>query len=64
MQNEFKDIQPLNCMNNLIMPCEPLKQNFVFKEELWLSILCLALLTIFFKTVAFIFIYFRSKIKG
>jgi len=57
------DIQPLNCSNSLTFPCEALKDNFTFKEAKWVSVLCLALVAIFFKTVGFIILYFKSKIN-
>jgi len=63
MQFEFTDIQPLNCMNNQISPCDPLKLNYTFKEDVWLSCICLALLIMFLKTVAFIIITIKAKIK-
>lgn len=61
---EFRDIQPLNCMNSVVNPCDPLNVNYTFKEELWLSCLCLALLIIFFKILSFIITKFRSKMKA
>jgi len=64
IQSEFKDIQPLNCMNSTTFPCEPLINNFTFKEDSWLSVLLLALLIIFFKTAAFIILYLKSKMKA
>lgn len=64
IENEFKDIQPLNCMNRLNGTCDPLKVNFSINMDLWLSFLCLALLILFYKTLAFVFIYYKSKMKA
>jgi len=63
MENEFKNIQPLNCMNNLDNPCDPLRINYTFKEPLWVSFTCQALLIILFKSLAWLFTYLKSRQK-
>ena len=30
IENEFTDSQALNCSNDILNPCEPLKVNFVY----------------------------------
>jgi len=63
MENEFKNIQPLNCMNNMANPCDPLTKNYSFKEPFWISVLCFFLLIILFKGLAFTITYIKSKKK-
>ena len=64
---EFIEIQPLNCMNvgstNPIV-CDPLKQRFTFLEPMYLSIILICVLIVFFNIIAFIIIYFKSRIKA
>lgn len=62
--NEFTEVQPLNCMNNLDLPCDPLNKNYNFKENLWIWCLSLSLIFIFFTILGFIFMHKRSKMKA
>lgn len=61
---EFTDVQPLNCMNSLKMPCDPMVDRFYFKEDLWLSCFCLFLCFLLFNTLAYIITNRRSSLKA
>jgi len=58
------EMQPLNCSNNSTLPCDALSNDkFVFREAKWVSVLCLACISIFFKALGFIILYYKSKIN-
>lgn len=61
---EYTNIQPLNCWNNLNSPCDPMVQRFNFREAFWVSCMLIGILIIFFKTIAFIALYLKSKMKA
>jgi len=61
---EFTNMQPLNCANNTVQPCDPLAGQFNFREAMWVSCMLIGILIVFFKTIAFITMYYKSKMKG
>lgn len=61
---EYTNIQALNCWNNLKLPCDPMIQRFNFREALWVSCMLIGILIVFFKTIAFILMYLKSKMKA
>jgi len=61
---EYTNIQPLNCSNSTVLPCNPMVQRFNFREAFWVSCMLIPILIIFFKTIAFISMYLKSKMKA
>ena len=58
---EFNESQALNCTNDILNPCEPLKDKYDFLEPYWVSVVCVVSLIFIFRILAFIFFKIRSK---
>lgn len=61
---EFTDLKAFTCSNSLTFPCDPLKTRFTYNEPMYLSILLIAVIAFCFNTIAYLFQYFRTKIKA
>lgn len=61
---QYSENQALNCSNNLIGYCDPISQRFDFREAFWLSCILIAILIIVFKTLAFMLIKCKSKMRA
>ncbi len=58
---EFTSMQPLNCVYNYMVPCNPLKDRLDFSETLISSIIILSSIAIFFKLVALMILFIKGK---
>ena len=61
---EFSNMQALNCQNSLTNACDPLKDRFTYKEEPWVSVICIIALILGFNIAAFIITFYKSKLKS
>jgi len=63
---EFSDLKALSCSNSnsMDLPCDPLKSRFTYNEPMYLSILLIAIVAFFFNFLAFLFQYFRTRVKA
>jgi len=61
---EFKDVQPLNCINNPILPCDPLLERLKFSESMITSIIVLASIGVFFYTWSLIILLIQGRNKN
>jgi len=63
-QIEFSDLKAFSCSNSIVFPCDPLKIRFTFNEQMYLSVLLIAIVAIFLNMIAFSVLFFRTKIKA
>lgn len=63
-ESEFRDVQPLNCINNPFLPCDPLQERLKFTESMITSIIVLSSVGVFFYSISLIILLIQGRNKN